>query len=246
MNPTQEPVTTKLEKIVLLIALLLPTFVTWLYFVALTTAPAAIQQTAYAIGKTIQFALPALWIFWIQRERFQWLKPTRSGLLTNLLFGGAVVALTMAIYHLWLNPTGYLAPGSSAGQAVIDKVRGFGVANIWSYVGLAAFYSLIHSGLEEYYWRWFVFGRLRRFMSLAAAVAISSVGFMLHHIILLGIYFDWALLPTALFSCAVAIGGVFWAWTYQRTGSLFGPWISHLLIDAGIFIVGYDLVRSVL
>lgn len=244
MNPSENTATSGAERTVLLIALVLPTFVTWLYFVALTAAPAVIQQTAYGAGKTIQFALPALWIFWIQRERFQWLRPTRSGLLTNLLFGGAVVALMMAIYHLWLNPTGYLAPGSAAGQEVLGKVQGFGVANLWSYVGLAAFYSLIHSGLEEYYWRWFVFGRLRRFVSLGPAITISSVGFMLHHIILLGTYFDWALLPTAVFSVAVAIGGVFWAWSYQRTGSLFGPWISHLLIDAGIFLVGYDLVRA--
>jgi len=245
MNHTKETITDTAEKWVLVVALVLPTFVTWLYFVALTSAPAAVQQTAYGVGKTVQFALPAVWVYWWQRERFEWLRPTREGLLSNVLFGGAVVALMMAVYHLWLNPTGYLAPGSAAGQAVIDKVQGFGVGSLWSYVGLGAFYSLIHSGLEEYYWRWFVFGRLRRFMSLGSAIAVSSVGFMLHHVILLGIYFDWALLPTVLFSVAVAIGGAVWAWLYHRSGSLFGPWMGHLLIDAGIFVVGYDLVRGV-
>ncbi len=245
MNRTEETTTGRPEQGILLIALILPTFVTWLYFVALTSAPAAIQQTAYGIGKTIQFALPAVWIFWVQRERFEWLKPTRSGLLPNVLFGGAVVALMMALYHLFLNPTGYLTPDSPAGQEVIDKVRGFGVANVWGYAALAAFYALVHSGLEEYYWRWFVFGRLRRMMNVGWAIAISSIGFMLHHIILVGTYFDWALLPTVVFSLAIAIGGVVWAWLYHRSGSLFGPWMGHLLIDAGIFLVGYDLVRGV-
>jgi CAAX protease family protein len=76
--------------------------------------------------------------------------------------------------------------------------------------------------------------------------AISSVGFVLHHIILLGTYFDWALLPTTVFSVAVAIGGVVWTWLYHRSGSLLGPWMGHLLIDVGIFLVSYDLVRGIL
>ncbi len=244
MTTTEKPIPKTTEHAVVWFAILFPTLVTWLYFVALASAPAAIQQTAYAVGKTIQFALPAFWIYWVCRQRFEWLTPTRSGLLLNVLFGSAVVAAMMALYHLWLNPSGYLAPGSPAGQEVLAKVRGFGVSDVWRYIALAAFYSLIHSGLEEYYWRWFVFGRLKRLMPLGSAIALSSVGFMLHHVILLGTYFDWALLPTALFSVAVAIGGVVWAWLYHRSGSLFGPWMGHLLIDAGIFLVGYDLVRG--
>ena len=38
------------------------------------------------------------------------------------------------------------------------------------------------------------------------------------------------------------VGGVFWSWLYDRTGSLLGPWLSHLMIDAGIFWVGYELI----
>ena len=49
-----------------------------------------------------------------------------------------------------------------------------------------------------------------------------------------------------LLSAAVAIGGAFWAWLYERSGSLVGPWMSHLLVDAGIFLVGFDLVRGML
>ena len=30
--------------------------------------------------------------------------------------------------------------------------------------------------------------------------------------------------------------GAAWAWIYHRSGSLLGPWLSHLLIDAGIFV----------
>jgi membrane protease YdiL (CAAX protease family) len=39
---------------------------------------------------------------------------------------------------------------------------------------------------------------------------------------------------------------MFWAWLYDRTGSLLGPWMSHLIIDAGIFWVGYELIGDTL
>ena len=149
----------------------------------------------------------------------------------------------LAVYDFWLRPAGYLGPGSPAGRAIFDKLHGFGVNRFGTYLVLASFYSLAHSGLEEYYWRWFVYGNLRRLVPWKAAVPISSLGFMCHHVILLAVYFGPRAAATWAFSLAVAAGGAFWAWSYQRTGSLAGPWLSHLLVDAGIFLVGYDLVR---
>jgi len=34
---------------------------------------------------------------------------------------------------------------------------------------------------------------------------------------------------------------VAWAWLYLRTGAVYAPWVSHMLIDASLFVVGYDL-----
>jgi membrane protease YdiL (CAAX protease family) len=76
------------------------------------------------------------------------------------------------------------------------------------------------------------------------AIVVSAIGFMSHHVIVLNAFFNEAPLLVGLLSAAVAAGGVFWAWLYERTGSLFGPWLSHLLIDAGIFWIGYDLLRA--
>jgi membrane protease YdiL (CAAX protease family) len=44
------------------------------------------------------------------------------------------------------------------------------------------------------------------------------------------------------FSLAVGAGGAVWSWLYHRTGSIYSPWISHLIIDAAIMAVGYDLL----
>ena len=34
------------------------------------------------------------------------------------------------------------------------------------------------------------------------------------------------------------------AWLYHRSRSLFGPWLSHALVDAGIVLVGFEIVKS--
>ena len=40
----------------------------------------------------------------------------------------------------------------------------------------------------------------------------------------------------------VAIGGAVWALVYEKSRSLLGPAVSHMLVDAGIFLIGYDVV----
>jgi len=224
-----------------LLAMALPTLVTWLYFVALNGYPAAIQQTAYGVGKTLQFALPLVWVLAVQRRRLRPGRPVAAGVGTGIAFGMAAFVVTMLLYHAWLKPAGYLEP---AAEAVKLKLSGFGAGSPAGYLVLAVFYSLVHSFMEEYYWRWFVFGQLKRLISLWPAVVISSLAFMAHHVLLLAFYFGWFSAATVVFSLAVAVGGAVWAWLYHRSGSLYGPWLSHLLVDAAIFAVGFDMARA--
>ena len=218
--------------------LLFPSLFTWVYFVLLAGSPAALGQTVYAAGKAIQFAFPILWLLAVERWRPTWRWPGPAGLATGAVFGAAVLAAAVAVYHLWLKPGDYLA---FARGEIRGKLSQFGVHGPLGYVALAAFYSVIHSFLEEYYWRWFVFGRLRDLMPWKTAVVVASVGFTGHHVIVLGTYFGWLSPATWLFSLAVGAGGAFWAWLYHTSRSLLGPWLSHLLVDAAIFTVGYDL-----
>src|SRR5262249_84918 len=93
------------------------------------------------------------------------------------------------------------------------RLHNFGLAKPGGYLLLAGFLSVIHSLLEEYYWRWFVFGWLRRLIPRLAAMVLSSLAFMAHHVVILAVFFPgrfWtAALPLAL---AVAVGGFVWAW----------------------------------
>jgi membrane protease YdiL (CAAX protease family) len=222
-------------------ALVFPSVVTWVYFVLLAESLPALQKTAYGIGKTIQFAFPAFWVFVVARRMPRWIGPTGRGLAEGAVFGLLVLAATLLLYHLWLKPAGYFF---EAAEPIRLKVTGFGVSGFWSFFALGAFYAIVHSFLEEYYFRWFVFGRLRQLVSFPTALVVGSLGFMAHHVIILATYLGLFSAGTILFSLAVAVGGAIWAWMYERTGSLWGPWVSHLLVDAAIFTVAYDLVRQ--
>jgi membrane protease YdiL (CAAX protease family) len=93
------------------------------------------------------------------------------------------------------------------------KIEEFNSASPIRYVGLAGFLAVVHSLLEEYYWRWFVFGRLRKILSLPAAIALSSLAFMAHHVVVLGRFFPNDFWTAAVpFSLCIAVGGGFWAW----------------------------------
>jgi membrane protease YdiL (CAAX protease family) len=133
---------------------------------------------------------------------------------------------------------------TTAAELIQQKIAAFGIASAGAYFALTAFYSLFHSLLEEYYWRWFVFQQSSRLMAFWPAALLSAIGFTLHHIIVLNVFFKGAPWLVAALSTAIAIGGVFWAWLFNRTGSVFDTWLSHLLIDAGIFAIGYQLVQN--
>jgi membrane protease YdiL (CAAX protease family) len=221
-------------------ALVFPSLVTWIYFVALASASPAVQSFAAGAGKLIQFALPIVWVFVIRRAKPKLARPRASDVVIGVASGAAIVAAMFVLYFVALKPAGWFDP---AVEPIRAKVAGFGIDTFWKYFALGLFYALVHSLLEEYYWRWFVFGELRRVARFWPAAIVSSLGFMAHHVILLGIYFGFASPLTWLFAISVAVGGLIWAWIYERTGNLYGAWISHLLVDAGIFVVGWDIVR---
>ncbi|MCL2710930.1 MAG: hypothetical protein FWE95_08620 [Planctomycetaceae bacterium] len=223
----------------LLFALVFPFILTLNYFVILAHAPPAIQQAAYSIGKAIQFALPILWVGLVCKERF-WLRSiNRRGLIEGTLFGIAVFAMMLALYVFWLRvPGGVLAPGSPAFQNILDKIEGLGLGKV-SFILLGVFYAVIHSGLERYYWGWFVFHKL------SCSATLASLGFTAHHVILLGTFFGYASPYTWLGSLGVFIGGWYWCWLYRRTDSIWGAWIGHGLVDAAIFTIGFLILISV-
>jgi CAAX protease family protein len=224
----------------LIFAYLFPVFITWCYFVLAGRYPMRTQQTVYLVVKIIQFAFPAAWTIFALREPLRTSRPTAGGVLLGAAFAAVVVSGGLLIFNSALHD---LPIFGAAAKLIQHKIGAFGIASAGTYFALAAFYSLFHSLLEEYYWRWFVFQQTSRLMPLWPAAVLSSIGFTLHHIVVLCVFFQGVLWLVALLTAAIAVGGIFWAWLFNRSASVFDTWLSHLLIDAGIFLIGYELLQ---
>ena len=222
----------------ILFALVLPSLVTLVYFVWADHFSAGVQQATYSVAKLVQFGFPAFWMLVVLKYQPRWQRPTTRGVGLSLLFGLVVAIAMMLLYAFWLRETELFR---NAEPEILAKIRGMQLNKPWRFIFLGIFYSLVHALLEEYYWRWFVFGQLQRYCSLGVAIAVSSLGFAAHHVIVLATYFGVSEPVVWLFSAGIAVGGAVWAWLYHHSGSLLGPWLSHLLVDTAIFGIGYSI-----
>jgi membrane protease YdiL (CAAX protease family) len=230
------------EVLALLFALVFPTLVAWAYFVALAQGgrPSLAQQAAYGAGKVIQFAFPLAFVLLWQRRRLHWSRPSRAGLALGLGFGLLVATALLTAYFAELRSSPLLAQTPAR---IRTRLQEFGLTSPAAYLACAVFYCAIHSLLEEYYWRWFVFGRLRALLPLGPALVLASAAFAAHHVVVLWVFLPGKVLTGVLpGGLAVAVGGAMWAWIYERAGSLVAPWLSHLLSDATLFAIGWDLL----
>lgn len=225
------------DVVVLLIAMTLPTFAAWMYFDAFVNS--RLVPVLYGVGKTVQFVLPVVWVFWVRRERLPRFSFRGAG--AGALLGVAIVTAFLVVYFGFFRGSVYL---SEIKPRLSEKLQDFQIASPGKFIVFAIGISLAHSILEEYYWRWFVFGQLRQKFRFLPAALISSLAFMAHHVIVIDMYMRpedfWTV--TLFFSGCVAVGGLLWAWLYERSGSLLGPWVSHVAVDAAIMAVGYGHV----
>ena len=223
--------------LVLLPAMIVPSLTALFYFVWLKGSGAA--QPAYGGAKLFILLWPVAATLFILRRPVGWklrpiavhLRAIPLGLFIGLGIAGMMTALMAS-------PMGDLV--ATATGAVEEKVVNLGIEE--HFILFAVCLSLFHSLLEEYYWRWFVYGNLRHLVPRPAAHAMAAVGFSLHHIVVTSQFFPlhWAL----LFSAAVGIGGFFWSWLYQRQGTLAGAWASHAVVDAALMTVAFILMKS--
>lgn len=237
-----------LEQALVVAGLFVPTVVTAVYFVGLAGTAAFWQQVAYAVGKGTQFALPVLWRSTMPRAKDDEPRATSGtdlaiGAASGLAISAGMLTLYFLFFKAWFEASG-------VSETVRQKMSGIGVASPVALVALGLFYSIIHSGLEEYYWRWFVFQGLKRILGLGRravtlAVAISCLAFAAHHVLIVGQFFGMAHPLTWILSAAVACGGIIWAIQYHASGRLAGCWLSHGIVDAGIFVVAFDMVYGV-
>jgi uncharacterized protein len=227
-------------------AISFPALLSWLYLVVLRgpedmPAEASVAvRAAFGAGKFVQFSFPLAYVWFFERERLRPARPTLQGLALGLGFG---LLVSLAMFAMFFGGLGGSAPFAGTPDKIFRLLQEMSCATPGRYWLLATTYAVAHSLLEEYYWRWFVFGWLRRYAPVPVAIVISALGFMAHHVVLLGVYFPgWFWVLAMPLSMAVAIGGAVWAWVYHRSGSLYAAWLSHGVVDAAAFIVGYAML----
>ncbi|MFH0908436.1 MAG: type II CAAX endopeptidase family protein [bacterium] len=176
---------------------------------------------------------PALWHFAVERQDSASLRPARyglgMGLLTGLIIGGGILGAYTAL-----------------GSAMLDlelfraRMQEIGLSHRGVFIGLAAYWIVVNSLLEEYVWRWFVTQQWQKLLRPKAAVILSALCFTLHHVLVTKVYLPWA--TVIVVSCGVFTGGLIWSWLFARYRSIWPGYISHVLADAAIFAIGFAML----
>lgn len=222
-----------------------PSVMSWLEFWVLpgaTSEPNSTLKLVFAGGKILQFTFPVLFVWLCARRSIRPVKPNTRGWGAAAAFAALAAIGAFILYFGLLKGTLVFR---DTGAKIHHWLSELHAATPAGFLAMALFVSVLHSFLEEYYWRWFVFGGLQRMMPWGVAVVIASVAFMSHHVFVLAYYLPGHFWIAAVpFSLCVAAGGAFWAWLYHRTGTLYAPWISHLLVDTAIMVIGYDMISQ--
>lgn len=190
-------------------------------------------QGIFLISKIWILLLPALWFFFIEGEGFPRGKTAPGGLLLGLISGLVICAFVVTIF---------LLPGRRMIDA--DLIRGMaaqiGLDRQTRYVAAALYWICINSVLEEYVWRWFVVRQCAKVMVPTAAILTSALGFTLHHILAMQVFFSWTV--TILSALCIGFAGALWSWMFLRYKTIWPGWLSHALVDIAVFGIGYVLI----
>jgi len=190
-------------------------------------------KVLFFLAKVWLLALPLIWRLMVEKKGISWSRPTQGGFGVALALGTAILAFIVGAY-IWL---GDLLIDPKALQAMgMDT----GLGQKSAYLMGAVYWITVNSVLEEYVWRWFVVEKMEDFLGPKTAIALSALGFTLHHIVAMQIFLSP--LMVALAATGIFIGGAAWSWCYVRYRSIWPCYVSHAMADIAVFGVGYHLL----
>ncbi|MBT2644409.1 CPBP family intramembrane metalloprotease [Bacillus sp. ISL-41] len=95
--------------------------------------------------------------------------------------------------------------------------------------------------LEEFYWRGFIFEKLRKEGTAKYAILMTAAFYTLYHLLSVIPIFDGMYGVVA--AVPVFVAGMFWGYIREKTGSITAAIIGHVLSDLGIIFVYWFLIR---
>lgn len=155
----------------------------------------------------------------------------KKPLRVAFLLGGLVFAVIFGTYLLF---RGMVDLSSVTGE--LDSRMNINEGN---FVVVAVYIALCNSFLEEFFFRGYLYGRLRGCCSFLVAQGVSAVVFALYHVAIMVTWFEmWVFLLCML---ALVIGGVIFNLMVEWTGSLYPSWVTHGCANLAINSVGMIL-----
>lgn len=200
---------------------------------SLHLAPGTLGNGIYAACKLVLYGLPLLWLVTVARRPLRVPRPTSRGMGLGLASGLLLSAVILAAWYGFLRQR--VDPEALRTQALES---GFGDPT--RYILLAAWFVVGNALLEEYAFRWFIYGRLRERMRGPSAAVLAALIFTAHHVLVLRAFFPW---PFVLWgSAGVFVAGLVWTWVYARKGSVWPGYVSHMLADCALLLIGWQLL----
>lgn len=156
----------------------------------------------------------------------------RKGLMYGSLYGLSAAALVVLAYYLlgryvdWEIVRGYLT----------DR----GITSTTFMIAFA-YVTFGNSFLEEVFFRGWVFRRIAQYHKMWAYI-LSSLLFSLYHLTIFSDWFGGVIVSCILWG--LFLSGIFFAFLYTQTQSIWSAWIVHIFADSAIVVIGYLLFFS--
>lgn len=232
-------------KLLLLIALsTLPFFASLVYF--LPTEPSPWFMNLLAATKALLLVSPILfWKFlripgkWSDFSKTLTTEKLKRQISLGLGLGVLMSAVVLLTFELLSDASRTLLL-----TRVAKKITVLQIEDLFLVYGVVL--SFVHSLLEEFYWRYFIFSAWvaslppRRTHLIAHLVA--SFAFTLHHFTVTVHYFDLSF--GLLLGLGVWAAGFIWSYIFEKEKSLLGVWISHIIVDIALVSIGYKALTQ--
>lgn len=196
--------------------------------------PGAVGQFCFVLTRVWILALPLIWFFQFERGRLIPTWPSQRELRVGTLLGLSMLGIILGAYwgigRHWIDP-----------MSVREKAEQIGIAHPTVFLIGAFYFTFINALIEEYIWRWFVYRQCEVLLPGIQAVGFAACCFTLHHAIALTAYTGNGLV-VMLGSLGVFVAGAVWSWCYLTYRSLWSCYVSHLLADLAIALVGWHLL----
>jgi membrane protease YdiL (CAAX protease family) len=201
-------------------------------YAGLVGAPGPLGQAVFGVSKLWILVFPALWVHFVEKGSLRPNLSTRgwsAGVITGVVGFVAIIAFHVLVASRVFDLSSF-AP----------RVLAAGIDGKGTYIALALYWTFVNSLIEEYVWRWFVASRLEILTSRGVAIVLSAALFSVHHFVALTAFVTPQ--AAAIGTLGVFVAAVVWSWLYLRFRSLLAPYVSHVLADAAIFLVGWFVI----